>query len=399
MRALSYLPIAFFLCCVAVAGFLLIPQTPLTTAALDVCFETGIPDSACLDREVPSLLTRFSTRELMAHVIASSTPYTVTSYCHEAAHVIGKETYKRSANNVESALSMCSHVCNFGCVHGVIAAAVAHDLGEESLSEDMVHAEPAEIERIGSRYCEKGLCHAVGHILYIGTHAITPALESCDRMNASNSAESCYQGVFMEAAGGEAVFVASTSSRIDSNYAYPCDSVNARYQHACFQYLTNFQRQLFHRDNVPETDQFMRARSACETFTGKPRSDCFFGIGYIFLRTNQLKDTANDPRRPALCETLQGTDQDSCVVGLALKNALSDKYVNGLTYCAHRSDARRIALCYNAVFQTMHNAELTDDAVYARCDATTVTDICRSQYERYQSIETTLPQYYKEGLL
>lgn len=399
MSVLARIPIVFFLCCVLIAGFLLFrtPQQP-NLASLDACFQSGMPDDPCVERNVKSLLNSFTTRSLMSHVIASSTPYTVTSFCHEAAHVIGKETYARSPD-VESALGMCSQACNYGCVHGVIAAAVADELGEESVSEEMVHADPAELERIGGRYCVKGLCHAVGHILYIGTQAMGPALQSCDRLNAGNSAESCYQGVFMESAGGEAVFLATTSSRSDSNYAYPCDAVAAKYQHACFQYLTNFQRQLFARDAIPESDQFTIAKRACESFSGKPRSDCFFGIGYIFLRTNERTDVQPDPRRPALCETLsRDDDQDACVVGLALKNALSDKYINGLTYCAYRSDERRRSLCFNAMFQTMQNAAFTADASRAACQATAVADECEAQYTRYLTVAPNLPQYYKEGL-
>ena len=358
------------------------------------------PNDECLQERIASLLNSFSTADLMNYAVASTTPYSVTSYCHNTAHIIGEETFIKW-DNVEAALDQCTRACSLGCTHGVIAGAVAKELGATYLSEDIIHADPIKIQALGATYCfpDSPLCHAVGHILYIGSQNIQTSLNGCEKISEGRTTESCYEGVFMEAAGGTEVFVKSTTTpeRTDNDYAYPCNSVATKYQHACFQYLTNFQRQLFTKNNVPVAAQFDIIRNVCESFSGKKsRSDCFVGIGYIFLRTRDNRDSIS-PRSPTLCETLPGIDQDSCVVGLTLKTILSG-YASGFNYCNGRSDENRLRLCYNVVFQTMKANSFTDEKVRTLCETSNDADRCKKQFEMYLPVAKSLPQYFSDGL-
>jgi hypothetical protein len=403
-RSVLFAAIGVLFAAIAVALFMVWIAPAMSD--MNVCFSEGAVgsknsgvDESCLKEKVRSLLTTFTPRELVGYVTASTTPFAVTGYCHEAAHIIGEETFHRS-KTVEDAIAQCSKKCNFGCIHGVIATAVATELGEEYVSEEMVHSDPAQIEKIGARYCKNGLCHAVGHILYIGSQDIPDALASCERLNAGTTSESCYMGVFMEAAGGPEVFLKTDTVRSDTNYAYPCDSVGAPYQHACFQYLTNFQRQLFAQHEVPEPEQFSIVRTVCESVSNaKSRADCFFGIGFMFLHINTFKGIPEpDPRGPRQCDTLAELDQNACMVGLAVGSTLTEKYTTVLNYCGNRGSEARIQLCYNAVFQTMRNANLTDELIGSRCDTSNAAQSCRAHFATYNRVAHTLPNYYMEGM-
>jgi hypothetical protein len=379
-------------------------EKTVSLSMLNNCFSDasvmGGPNDECLKKSVETLLQTYSTKDLMNYVVASTSPNAVITYCHDAAHIIGEEAFIETGS-VESAIRQCSRQCNLGCIHGVIAAAVAKDMGQKYLNEDIAHADPATIKKLAAKYCVSGLCHAIGHLLYIGLQNYGAALDSCHTIDVSNTSESCYQGVFMEAVGGSEAFVKSTttSQRKKDDYAYPCDSVAAPYQHACFVYLMDFQRQLFTKNNVADDAQFNIVRDACESFTSKKtRSDCFVGIGYNFIRSVTGKGYSNSPHSPLKCDALSGTDQDSCIVGFALQNALFDRYISAINYCSDRTDEKRISLCYDVVFQTMKNAAFTDGAVYARCDSSEAPAVCRKEYATYVSIAQSLPQYYVQGL-
>lgn len=397
---------------VSIAVAYLFPKSHEKTLPLSIlnnCFSSSTatskspwPDDECLKKSVNSLLEDYSTVDLMNYIVATTTPYGVTNYCHAAAHIIGQETFIKTGD-VEQAVGACSRNCNYGCVHGVIAAGVAKDLGTKYLDEDIVHANPAKVEEVGAKYCTKGskaLCHAMGHILYIGAQDITASLRGCEKIGGPETATNCATGVFMEASGLSNAIIKSAKipDRKDNDYAYPCNSVETPYRHTCFLYLTNFQKQLFIRNDVADNEQFNIVRSVCESFSdARSRSGCFLGVGNIFLNRVEDDNSAN-PLRPSLCETLSGTDQDSCVVGLALKNSQLNRYGDALNYCSGRSTEKRIALCYNAVFQTMSDARFSNESIRARCDASNAIDLCGRQYEAYLSVAKTLPQYYVEGL-
>lgn len=359
------------------------------------------PDDRCLKKSVDTLLETYSTSELMSYIVASTAPYAIISNCHDVAHVIGQETFIKSGN-MEVALNQCSGKCNYGCTHGVIAAGVAKSFGAKYLDEDIAHANLAMIEQLGAKYCfpHSLLCHPIGHVLYIKTQDIESALQSCEKIAEGTSIEPCYGGVFMEAAGGTDVFIksATPSDRKDNDYAYPCNAVSPQYRHACFQYLPNFQKQLFAKNEVSLDAQFGIMRDVCQSFPDtKYRSDCFFGIGYLFIRP--IPDTTKpNLRDPALCDTLSGIDQDSCIVGVAFMGALSERRQYALNYCNARSDKRQVVLCYNVMFQTMKDYNVIDETILAECDSSNSPDACRKQHAAYLRIAETLPQYFLEGL-
>src|SRR4051812_24519835 len=87
-----------------IASFLFLRSQHTALSSLDSCFPSASavnnsgPDDECLKSRVDSLLQSHSAKELMGYVIASTSPYMVTSYCHDAAHIIGEETFIRSSS-------------------------------------------------------------------------------------------------------------------------------------------------------------------------------------------------------------------------------------------------------------------------------------------------------------
>jgi hypothetical protein len=381
-------------------------ESPQLSSLLN-CFPTASttsplyrPEEECLKESVASLLETHTTKDLMNYIVATTTPFTVTRYCHEVAHVIGEETFIKSGD-LKTALSECSRQCEVGCIHGVIAADVAKELGGKYLTEDIAHANPAEVEELGAKYCAASgaLCHAMGHVLYIGAQSIKTALGGCEKISTGSTTEACSDGVFMEASGAPAAFVqsASTTRSEFTDYAYPCDSVGAKYQFECFLYLPDFQRQLA-KNGVAATARFGIVRTACESFTNeKARSDCFFSVGFKFIRGVDQNDTFS-PASAARCDSLSGIEQNSCVVGLSLQYALFHTFPLALNYCSGRSDEKSKTLCYRAVFQTMTNYSFKDADVLMRCDIANAADECRKQYAAYLPVARTLPQYETSGL-
>src|ERR1700722_13675312 len=97
-------------------------STDVPPQAIADCFSAGTAKysnlESCLQGTIGASLLTHSTGDLMGYIIASSSPAVVTQNCHEIAHVIGEQTYKK-VSNLQDALGECTNECNYGCVHGV----------------------------------------------------------------------------------------------------------------------------------------------------------------------------------------------------------------------------------------------------------------------------------------
>lgn len=399
--------ILFFLCVILSAGYFLYTKgLSVSNPALDTiadCFvkeDAGGRSDDCVRPRIQKLLEHHTTREIMSYLVATSTPENIINNCHVVAHILGQETFRQNTS-LEDTLAQCTSACVDGCVHGAVAGAVAHELGQEYLDKDIVHAGAKEIEQKGKEYCEKSdaLCHGMGHILFIATNDIPRALSACDTIAPMGSSDPCYRGVFMEY-GTEETFVehAIPIDALNNDYSFPCGTVEQPYVHACMVRLPAIQERLFEENNVRQEERFSISKRVCESFSQKARSDCFIGMGR-FLRSYvyNIPNVSFETR----CESLDTvTDQLSCVAGVALDLGRTSDYQGGLAYCGGITEQSQKTLCYNVVFQTkeISTGNNTTDSLNEICSFSSARDECTALLQNFVETKGTLPRYLEEGL-
>jgi hypothetical protein len=167
---------------------------------------------------------------------------------HQLAHALGREALIRSDSN-QAVLAQCRPDFASGCYHGVI----------EALLRLRGRVDMPELQRMclaaGGRQKPGPVyecAHGLGHGL-LGAEAlhIAPALRDCDAFTQPKLAESCHQGVFMEAITvaidpeqdhsshrhGDEHHGAARGLTIDSLDPYsPCDSYTDPYADSCWMF-------------------------------------------------------------------------------------------------------------------------------------------------------------------
>jgi hypothetical protein len=411
--------------------------------AIATCFSQQSTTSpslqSCLESTVQSSLVTHPTADLLAYIIASTSPAAVTQNCHQIAHVIGAATFAK-AGTLPAALAECNDSCNDGCIHGAVAASVAATFGSDTLTTQVVQDHFSAIQQLGMTYCKgdlANLCHAMGHVFFIGAQNIPSALQTCDSVAASSSVskESCYEGVFMEAsseatgsglsltiatssnampgmdmseaddlgdamdptqpmslATGETSFAANLAASTTLNYSFPCTGLSDQYLHACFIYWTHFQDVLFAKNNVPAGEQFSISANACKVFGSETQADCFIGVGFWLSST---------PGHPgiSLCNTLSGEDETGCIVGIVSRYSLDDDYSNVNAMCTGMASGNEQQLCYDVFFQTLTLRQaFSNSQMTTLCSSLPDAAECHAEFAQYQRIENTLPNYNNDGL-
>ncbi|QQG38140.1 MAG: hypothetical protein HYS26_01125 [Candidatus Kaiserbacteria bacterium] len=346
-------------------------------------------DFSCVQETVNQLMQQFSTPKLMRYITNESSPPSVVSSCHVTAHAIGQLSIERG-DGLEETLAACTGLCRNGCKHGAIAAAAVAELAD-AYDEDIAHADAATIGAIGAKYCtaKTQLCHGIGHLLYIATQDFDEALKSCESIADGDEAERCYLGVFMEAVGEEnsLAFRSASATIATDDPAYPCDSVDAQYRHACFFELAGFQRDLLARTRRDTSERAALIVEACNAFTGGDQRDCYTGYGYSSVE--QLNQSASSD--PGQCGNFGNVSQrDACSVGVVLKYVDNRNYTEALEYCRAVGESEREQQCFNAAFQNMES-ETRVDSLSAECGRVSEPHVCIAALERYTEKSGSLP--------
>ena len=360
------------------------------------CFATSTDPtfaSTCLHETARSLLSSYSTKDIQAYTVASSSAAIIQKNCHAIGHIVGEETYKE-IGGLERALSLCSSSCQYACIHGVLGAGVLSELGEE-YQDDIAHADDAMIKRIGGVYCEQSvaLCHGIGHIAYI-VHGDNPqALEICSSITAGFAREACYQGVFMERAGeGESLnpFQATTTYTLTTNdYTAPCVSTAPQYRHACFQFLPKYQDVLFKKNGIADLQEKLeKAISVCSILTGRDRSYCFEGMG--IQADTFAQDSLHLEEYHRLCNQMpKAEDKTSCTIGVIPRDFFLGGY--GFNYCSGIQDVERQTVCFNAAFNWAEKMLGGVNKIQNTCRES--GSLCAKYFEKYAGLRLTLPDY------
>ena len=382
----------------AVFAYLFTHHTNARMDALLRCFpEESVVDASlsadpdCLKRTVHTLSGVFSTKELLAYTIETTSPETIVNDCHEIGHIIGEETY-RNSSSLENALAKCSNACRGACTHGVVGEAVIADIGQEFPDEDLAHASGKTLERLAREYCvaDKPLCHAVGHILFAAFQDYPKALAACDSIGASDEKkirkEFCYEGVFMESIGkGFSLALGSTTTASFGSYAAPCDGIGMQYKYACLRYLPDFQEIRFASEKITDANTRLQISNAvCETYSGRTRADCIEGIGFFVSPGGPF----NADKR-AVCDGYRTKDDHAaCTLGAVLRLVNNDQLLDATRYCENE-ERSRAAFCYYAAFQFMEQKSKPP----VLSDSCTGSAQCAAMLTEYEKIRSTLPSY------
>lgn len=286
---------------------------------LDRCFSrdyTSGVDPRCLRVTLRTLLHYHSARDIGLYVTDSDSPSTITSSCHVIGHVLGQELVLKT-NSLETALVECPQDCNGGCVHGAIGAEVRRVYGEAYPEEDIAHASLETIASIGAPYCQnsRGLCHGIGHVLFLAGRDFDESLVSCIKIATGELQEACFRGVFMEGFGGvlSLDFNEPSVTVTQENYVEPCMEYDPQFAHSCFRYLPA----LHARSKTRDMFVLQLGMHGCATLTDKVREYCFEGLGYYggTVTEGERKKTIED-----LCLGLSYVkDQRACINGRVQK--------------------------------------------------------------------------------
>ena len=346
-------------------------------------------DETCLHPIVADLLSHYSTGDVFAALEASSSPEILVQHCHAVGHVIGEETYSR-ARSVEDALTQCTESCRYACTHGVVGEAVAKEIGINGEGDDIAHADVYTIQKLGKKYCATpSMCHAMGHILFTKFQEYNDSLATCDAIATHGEREYCYQGVFMESVGGDqSLLFSKNNTEPPDDYGYPCNRVDAKYAHACFRYLTSFQKQLFDAHGINSTEDRLHAEVvACNAFSGTTHQYCIEGLAF----NNWRYFMANTDIAQRFCDAFTGDKEKSCVLGIVV--AMSDFFYrdDAVKFCSGIEEEGQ-QTCFNAAFQIIEE-KLSLPEMEDVCAKSENTSRCMTALDAYGVVRNYLPVY------
>src|SRR5262249_25090028 len=147
----------------------------------------------------------------------------------------------------------------------------------------------------------------------------------------------------------------------DNDYTYPCDTVPARYSHACFQYLPEYQNILFTQNGITDIhDRLSKGLATCESLSAIQRSQCFEGFGrYMTSQDFAIYPSQTDSGTPECMALKTDTDRKSCLMGRIFN--LSNYALTGSAgaLCSY-IDTEYRQFCFNAFFQFSEFAGISD---------------------------------------
>jgi hypothetical protein len=375
----------------------------------------------CLIKSIDTLLTRYSVMQITAYVNASTSPSASVSQCHAVGHLIGAETYKKSGNNLTLALSQCPDTCRNACTHGVIGAAVFDVSGGDG---DIADASDEHIQNIGTIYCTKNpvVCHAIGHAIEIQDGVSQKSIQLCNAITPEKSAywkvarESCYQGIFMEDAGGlESLVPFKTNSAQseldlssitqtytpatttipkidDTEYLHECESLAPESRHACFQFLPKKDLPLFERDHILSISKRIDVEvHLCTSLPQPDRADCFEGLA---VSSRYFGYPGFDPQViQSLCDAMPTLlDREACTIGVIPRYAFIGQI--GIRYCNAITEKNRQTMCFQTAFQWIGTVgNLAPIATLCKN-----IQPCLDAYAEFKKIRYLLPLYASKGL-
>ncbi|MDE3226498.1 MAG: hypothetical protein KGN30_13930 [Nitrospirota bacterium] len=230
--------------------------------------------------------------------------------CHEQAHDLGRAIYTHS-QDLGASLRACATRCTSGCMHGVLAQALAHADrrdGPADLQQACNAPELAQTHKPGN--CAHGVGHALMHA---SANNLDRALLGCRRFSDPGMEYYCATGVYMEYRAHVRAAREAGEPIAQQTLHFPCDR-ETRFPAACYRYMLRSIRHTLGADR-------QRLKRECQTLPDRQRIGCFHGLGAIYVRS-----VAKRPALlPELCETERSEDRAVCIEGAIEKLADFDE--------------------------------------------------------------------------
>ncbi len=323
----------------------------------------------CLSAQAKNLSAKYSLNEISVAFDKLAEEKLIGS-CHDLMHHVASVEYQATPSLPEI-FSQCTNSCFNACYHG----AVLGYLQEENIEQDS----PSKIFEKVSHVCDtltgekeifKTDCvHGVGHaLMLVSDNNLPQSLTICDEFS---DAGLCYDGVFMEN------FPNTTTSDHPSEYlkdddpAYPCNTLDRRYQDSCYIFATTYLKSKITGGN----EEYV---TFCSSLPSQMVIYCYSSIGLSALgRTTDIEklDDACE-----LIPTRQG--KSVCIKGVV--NSYVDRfsgiwteYFKMFDFCNQVSDTMKpscftqVSIAIKKVYKTgIADAETlckrVDDVMYIR---------------------------------
>ncbi len=223
----------------------------------------------------------------------------VIGNAHGLAHIVGHGAYNKFGLE---GIKICDQTFAFGCFHGVTEALIEKE-GTSTIKQIEVGCLKIFPPEKGQDYT--GCIHGTGHGLFsIEGGNLRSALVDCDAIS-SNYRQYCYDGVFMENAGGDTAKIV-----LDKNNPWKlCTDLDEKYHRNCARY----QSQLF-LQNANGKDAVSFVGNECSLAKSTLlRETCFESLGY-YVAQNSL---GSFDKINISCYKLSGDGRDICLKGAA----------------------------------------------------------------------------------
>ena len=301
------------------------PLTQVLEAAevrdVDACGSLEVGRVSCYNEHLVQLLEDDGADRALAEVarlVAVDSAF--ASDCHQFAHDLGNAA-SAVYEHIGDALAFDGTVCGSGYYHGLLEQAIGDLAGPDQLRDEVVSICPGARDDAPSVVTFQCV-HGIGHGMMLNLDDVHAGALVCSAFERSWAQASCVGGVHMENImafyNTEFVFadqrtVETTPDFSDTDPYYPCNTIAAPLQVACFEQHASYL--LLSVGNEPTAAGELCAGSSTDTAVV---ASCFAGLG-----RHLLGDVAFDgPAGVERCEAATTDYLFDCVVG-AMRTALN----------------------------------------------------------------------------
>jgi hypothetical protein len=335
-------------------------------AGMESCTTSG-ERKRCMEELAGGMLDRAEIPEILEVFAAHHREPAFFNNCHEEAHYLGREAYKRIGSLVK-VYSQSSEVCLGGVFHGALEGYFIANgliLGPDNQEEirgavsSVCHEVEAEtLHSLGQ--CHHGLGHA---LMFAAEDSLPNALSLCDALEKLTYREVCYTGAFMQNVVNRNSVDHPVYMLKENDPMYPCNVLDERYKRICYTYavLEQFQGDL------------QKGIKLCGSIPEEMRVECFRTLGrnavmYIDEPVDLVKN----------CQQIEGSAyREACLLSSAGELLIRYDLVSPLSLeMCSLMDAELREKCFSELGREARRLVADESKVSAYCE--------RIQDEPYQ---------------
>lgn len=260
----------------------------------------------------------------------------VRSNCHQIAHIIGRESAKKSNLDIAKTFEKGNQFCASGYYHGAMESVVA-EVGpqkiKQTINESCLVFKQANAYNLKHYDCAHGLGHGV---MSMENYELYKALDDCEILSDNWERDSCASGVFMEN-----IMSVFNNPDYPTKYLdkarpmYPCTDVKPIHQTACYLNQSSYALSVTGYD-------YEKVFNLCSE-AGSSDVICYQSLGRD-ASGNSIQDPV---KADAICQLGQSYVKISnCVIG-AVKDIIwiGNSQEKGEQFCNLQSSAEIKTIC------------------------------------------------------